>query len=81
MDYMNNDSLIGPTWSQARDMVQHGEVPLRDAPKYRTFALDGVTRYIAAGGSVNVPSENKAYVFSGETVSQEIVYSKKSFYI
>lgn len=81
MDYMNNDSLIGPTWSQARDMVQHGEVPLRDAPKYRTFALDGVTRYIAAGGSVSVPSENKAYVFSGETVSQEIVHSKIRFYI
>ena len=82
MDYMNKDPLIGPTWSQARDMVRHGEVPLPNPPKYRTFALDGVTRYIAAGGSVSVPSEDKAYVFSGETVSQEVVRSpRKEFYI
>ncbi|KAG0126675.1 hypothetical protein HOY82DRAFT_614554 [Tuber indicum] len=67
MELGDKDPSIGPTWSLARDMVQHGETPLRDPPKYRTLTLDKVTRYIAAGGSVNVPSEDRAYVFSGAT--------------
>ncbi|CUS13322.1 unnamed protein product [Tuber aestivum] len=67
MEYGDKDQAVGPTWSLARDMVQNGETPLQDPPKYRTLTLEKVTRYIAAGGSVNVPSENRAYVFSGAT--------------
>ncbi|PWW76820.1 hypothetical protein C7212DRAFT_344289 [Tuber magnatum] len=67
LEYGDKDPSIGPVWSLARDMVQNGETPLRDPPKYRTLTLEKITRYIAAGGSVNVPSENKAYVFSGAT--------------
>ncbi|RPA94702.1 hypothetical protein L873DRAFT_1404769 [Choiromyces venosus 120613-1] len=67
MEYLDKDPSVGPTWSLARDIVQNGETPLQNPPKYRTLTLEKVTRYIAAGGSVNVPSENKAYVFSGAT--------------
>lgn len=32
---------------------------------FRDFQLDNLTRYIAYGGAANVPSENKAFYFSG----------------
>lgn len=69
LDYIDADPTIGPTWGLARDMVQNGATPLSDPGRFRQLGLDGITRYIAAGGSVNVPSENRAFVFSGATVS------------
>lgn len=69
LEFRDADPTIGPTWALARDMVQNGATPLTDPGSFRQLSLSGVTRYIASGGSVNVPSENKGYVFSGATVS------------
>lgn len=69
LNYRDRDAAIGESWGLARDMIQNGATPLSDPGRFRQLALSGVTRYIAAGGSVNVPSENKAFVFSGASVS------------
>lgn len=69
LDYGDRDPAIGDSWGLARDMLQNGATPLSDPGRFRQLTLDKVTRYVAAGGSVNVPSENKAFVFSGATVS------------
>lgn len=68
LNYGDSDPSIGENWCLAKDIIQHGATPLPH-PGFRQLALSGVTRYIAAGGSVNVPSENKGFVFSGATVS------------
>lgn len=37
-------------------------------PQWKTMALERGTRYIADGAYVNVPSENKAFIFGGSRV-------------
>jgi hypothetical protein len=65
----DESASINEMWSLARYMIQNGATPLSDPGEFQLLALDNITRYIASAGSVNVPSENKAYVFSGATVS------------
>ncbi|KAH0612393.1 uncharacterized protein H6S33_010445 [Morchella sextelata] len=63
----DESASINEMWSLARYMIQNGATPLSDPGEFQLLALDNITRYIASAGSVNVPSENKAYVFSGAT--------------
>lgn len=73
LNYVDKDPAIGPAWGLARDMFQNGATPLSSPGRFRQLSLSGITRYIAAGGSVNVPSENKGFVFSGATVSRSLI--------
>lgn len=75
LNYGDKDPSIGANWCLARDMIQNGATPLSDPGRFRQLALSGVSRYIAAGASVNVPSENKGFVFSGATVSYLFPFS------
>lgn len=74
MDLLDKDPAVGQSWALARYLFQNGNTPL-EKPTWKTLGLSGVTRYIAGGGSVNVPSENKAFVFSGATVSRSLRWS------
>lgn len=70
LDFVERDPAFVKTWSIARYMRQNGATPLENPGDFSIFGLkDNINRYIAAGASVNVPSENKAFVFSGVTVS------------
>lgn len=56
-------------WAFAKDIYQHGAVPLPRPGESRDIVLAGVTRDVAAGAYVSVPSENLAFVFGGSRVS------------
>ncbi|KAI5777539.1 hypothetical protein EDC01DRAFT_678300 [Geopyxis carbonaria] len=63
----DSQELPSDTWALARDLFEHKPVPLSEPDSWRAIqTMDGdVTRGIAAGAYVSVPSENLAFVLGG----------------
>jgi hypothetical protein len=70
----DTDSITMPKtdWALAKDLYQHGDVALLDPGEWRYVTLENITRNIAAGAYVSVPSEDLAFVFGGSRVGSTI---------
>jgi hypothetical protein len=68
MDDTDAYTMPATDWALAKDLYQHDPVPLQNPGQWRNVELDGITRNVAAGGYVSVPSEGLAFVFGGSRV-------------
>lgn len=69
--FRDSDGITYPRddWASGVELYANDQaIQHQDGSQWKEIKLDGVTRYIADGAYVNVPSENLAFVFGGSRV-------------